>query len=362
MCLPVPYLGPIMSDLSARFSAAIDSGETLVAAPVADDPLLEFARSVAAGLSDEPKWLHCRFLYDAEGSRLFEKITEQPEYYLTGTEAGILAERSAEIREITGPVTLVELGSGYSVKTEHLLSAYLENGDSVRYVPVDVSDTALREANSSISENFSDVQFTGIKGTYRSAFPILRQLSPQMVVFLGSSIGNFNPAETTAFWRRIASHLPAGDFFLLGADLEKDVAILEAAYNDAAGCTPAFSKNLFARINRELGADIDLAEIEHVARYNRDWRRIEIYARFHTAQQIYVGPLDLTFEISGGEQILIEISRKYCLPELTSELVSFGFDVKRTFTDEKKWFALLLLQRTAAAVVQRSHHRIADHD
>ncbi len=205
MCLPVPYLGPIMSDLSARFSAAIDSGETLVAAPVADDPLLEFARSVAAGLSDEPKWLHCRFLYNAEGSRLFEKITEQPEYYLTRTEEGILAERSAEIREITGPVSLVELGSGYSVKTEHLLSAYLENGDPVRYVPVDVSDTALREANRSISENFSDVQFTGINGTYRSAFPILKQLSPQMVIFLGSSIGNFNPAETTAFWRRIAS-------------------------------------------------------------------------------------------------------------------------------------------------------------
>jgi L-histidine N-alpha-methyltransferase len=348
-----PYLASLMSDFPARFREAVGAGVTLVEASDTGDTVMTFARSVAVGLSDEPKWLHCRFLYDAEGSRLFEEITEQPEYYPTRTEAAILAQHADEIREITGPRALVELGSGYSVKTEHLLSAYSRHGGKVRYVPVDVSVSALREASRSIGEHFADVQFTGINGTYASAFRVFRQLAPQMVVFLGSTIGNFNEAETTAFWKSVAGHLPVGDFLLLGVDLVKDVGVLEAAYNDTAGVTARFTRNYFARINRELGAEIDLSQIEHVAVWNAERDRMEIFARFNSTQHIRIGPLDESFEIRPGERILIEISRKFRLPELTAELSRFGFEVRRSFTDEKEWFALLLLERIDDAVTRR---------
>ncbi|MGD2216021.1 MAG: L-histidine N(alpha)-methyltransferase [Gemmatimonadales bacterium] len=334
-----------MSDFPTRFKQAVGGGAVLVEATGTSESVQAFARSVAAGLSDEAKWLHYRFLYDAEGSRLFEVITRQPEYYPTRVEAGILAEHADEIQRSTGPVTLVELGSGYSVKTEYLLSAYSRDGANVRYVPVDVSDSALRAASRSIAESFADVDFTGINGTYRSAFPVLRQLSPQMLIFLGSSIGNFNEAEATSFWHSVADHLPAGDFFLLGVDLVKDVDVLEAAYNDAAGVTARFTNNYFARINRELGAALDLSQIEHQATWNPVLERIEIYAHFLSDQQLRVEPLDQTFEIRSGERIMIEISRKHRLPKLQRELAAFGFHLRRVFTDEKKWFALLLLER-----------------
>ncbi|NIN71042.1 MAG: L-histidine N(alpha)-methyltransferase [Gemmatimonadetes bacterium] len=344
-----------MSDFPTRFRQAVGAGAVLVEAPGTGESLQAFARSVAAGLSDDPKWLHYRFLYDAEGSRLFEEITRQPEYYPTRTEAGILADYADEIQRFTGPLTLVELGSGYSVKTEYLLSAYSRDGEPLRYVPVDVSGSALLAASRSIAESFSDVDFTGINGTYRSAFPVLRQLSPQMLVFLGSSIGNFNEAETTSFWRSVTDHLPAGDFFLLGVDLVKDVDVMEAAYNDAAGVTARFTNNYFGRINRELGAALDLSQIEHNAIWNPALERIEIYARFNSDQQLYVEPLDQVFEIRSGERIMIEISRKHRLPKLQRELTSFGFELKRVFTDEKKWFALLLLERTDDTLIHAAY-------
>ncbi len=342
------------SDFLGRFREAVGSGATLVDAPGARDTVLTFARSVVAGLSDSPKWLHCRFLYDSEGSRLFEQITEQPEYYPTRTEAAILAKHAKDIRAITGPRTLVELGSGYSVKTEHLLNAFVDDENALLYVPIDVSDTALRAASKTITENFADVRFTGINGTYGSALPILRQLSPQLVVFLGSTIGNFNPAELTAFWRNVAGHLPAGDFFLLGVDLVKDIEVLEAAYNDAADVTARFTKNYFARMNRELDSGIDLDRVEHVAVWNPDLERMEISLRFTTGQRIRVGPLDEELEVEAGEQILIEISRKFRLPQLSEDLVTHGFEVRQTFTDDKEWFALLLLQRMDDAVLRRA--------
>jgi L-histidine N-alpha-methyltransferase len=334
-----------MSDFPARFRDAVGSGAMLVEAPGAGDTFSSFARSVAAGLGDDPKWLHCRFLYDAEGSRLFEQITEQPEYYPTRTEAMVLQRHAEEIRDLTGPRTLIELGSGYSVKTEYLLSAYSRDVETVHYVPVDVSISALRAASESIDENFDDVLFTGINGTYSSAFPVFRQLSPQLVIFLGSTIGNFNEAESTAFWRSVAGHLPIGDYFLLGVDLVKDVDILEAAYNDAAGVTARFTKNYCARLNRELGSRIDISKVQHVAVWNPQLERMEISLRFESDQAIYIEPLDETFRVRAGEEVLIEISRKFRLPKLSDDLSRYGFEVRRTFTDDNEWFALLLLER-----------------
>jgi L-histidine N-alpha-methyltransferase len=339
-----------MSDFPARFREAVGSGAAVVEAPGTGDTVMSFARSVAAGLSARPKWLHCRFLYDAEGSRIFEAITEQPEYYPTRTEAAILERHAAEIRELTGPRTLVELGSGYSVKTEHLLSAYSIGNATVHYVPIDVSISALNAANQTIDASFTDVHVTGINGTYGSAFPVLRQLSPQMVIFLGSTIGNFNESESSAFWRSVSDHLPVGDHFLLGVDLVKDAAILEAAYNDAAGHTARFTKNYCTRINHELGSNIDVSQVDHVAVWNPERERMDISLRFNTAQSIYVQPLDEAFEIEAGEEILIEISRKFRHPRLAADLARFGFDVHRTFTDDNELFALLLLERVADVI------------
>ncbi len=332
-----------MPEFTTRVREALDSGTVIVASAAERETEETFAESVVAGLSDDPKWLHCRFLYDAEGSRLFEQITEQPEYYPTRTEAAILERHARDVQAITGPVTLVELGSGYSVKTEHLLRAY--SADDLTYVPLDVSVSALRAASESVAKNFPDVNFTGIHGPYASAFPVLANLSPQMVVFLGSTLGNLNEAEFDAFWSEISDNLPSGDFFLLGVDLVKDIATLEAAYDDPAGITARFTKNYFTRMNRELGSDLDLDVIEHVAAWNPDREAIEIRAHFHEAQTIRVESMDRDFEVAAGESILMEISRKFRLERLQTELQRFGLQTRRAFTDEREWFGMLLLER-----------------
>lgn len=311
----------------------------------AADTALDFARSVIVGLSDRPRWLPCRFLYDERGSRLFECICETPEYYLTRTEAAILEASAASIRDLTGPVTLVELGSGNARKTGYLLAAYADSSPATQYVPVDVSETALRQATRAVAGHHPSVRVRGIHGRYEDALPLLRKLSPAMLLFLGSTIGNLNQTESADFWTKVARDLSPGDFVLLGVDLVKDVRVLDAAYNDAAGYSAEFTRNVFARINRELSADVDLATITHVAHYNDEWRRIEIYARFEADQTIHIRPLDRTVRIGAGERIMTEISRKFVLEDLEEYLTCFGLEVRRAFTDERRWYAILLLQR-----------------
>jgi L-histidine N-alpha-methyltransferase len=306
---------------------------------------LDFAEAVALGLSDTPRWLPSRFLYDARGSALFEQICELPEYYPTRTETAILRDLAPRLRALTGPVTLVELGSGSSVKTDHLLAAYARNGDRVRYVPVDVSASILRVAAERIEETFPSVNVASVHGDYEHAFPLLAAYAPTMLLFLGSTIGNFNHAESVAFWRRVAAAIPAGSWVLLGVDLVKDPAVLEAAYNDAQGVTAEFTRNLFARMNRELEAGIELDAIEHVARWNAEWQRMEIGARFRRRQVVRVRPLDRRFVLEPGEQIMTEISRKFVLPRLKSYLECFDFETVHAATDDRRWCAVLLLRK-----------------
>src|SRR5581483_2293509 len=170
-----------------------------------------------------------------------------------------------------------------------------------------------------------------------------------MLVFLGSTIGNFNQSESLEFWHRVSQALRPGDFVLLGADLVKDEDVLNAAYNDAAGYSAAFTLNLFARMNRELGADIDLMALRHRARYNAAWQRIEIFAELESAQAIHVRPLEHTIHVEAGERILTEISRTFALPEFSEYLSSFGLETRRVFTDARKWFGVLLLERVPDA-------------
>lgn len=316
------------------------------------DLVREFARSVARGLSERPRRLECRFLYDALGSEIYERITRQPEYYPTRTEAAILARCAPRIREIAGPSALVELGSGSSAKTDHLLRAWVAAGREACYVPVDVSGTALRRASDAIAARHPTVRVLGLNSTYEEAFPLLADLSPLTLVFLGSTVGNLDEEESTAFFRRVAGSLSEGDFFLLGADLVKDAGVLEAAYDDRAGVTAAFTRNLFARMNRELGCALDLAAIEHVARWRPERSRIEIHARFARRQTIRAGDLG-SFDIAAGEEILVEISRKFVLPELREELAACGLRTQEVFTDERGWFALLMLKKSGGPPSKR---------
>jgi L-histidine N-alpha-methyltransferase len=276
---------------------------------------------------------------------LFEAITAQPEYYPTRTEASILEQYASDMPALTGPVSLIELGSGSSVKTDHVMRAYQDVQD-VAYVPVDVSRAAINQAADRLEREFPHVHVNGVVGTYEDAFPLIQDHSPAMVLFLGSTLGNFNQTESLMFWRRVARGLQPGDFFLLGVDLVKDPAVLEAAYNDAAGVTARFTTNLFARINRELGAGLDLEALEHVARYNESWQRMEMSTRFHHDQVFHVDPLPVDIEIRAGEQVMIEISRKFQLPNLQTFLACHGLETVASFTDEREWFGELLLRKT----------------
>jgi L-histidine N-alpha-methyltransferase len=306
---------------------------------------LEFAREVAAGLSDVPRWLPSRFLYDARGSALFDQICELPEYYPTRTESAILAAHADAVAEITGPVTLLELGSGSAVKTDHLLRAYAARTRSVAYVSVDVSEAALAAAAGRIIAQHPAVSVTGVVGRYEEACRLFPRYSPCVVLFLGSTIGNLNHAESLAFWERVARHLAPGDFFLLGVDLVKDPVVLERAYNDAAGVSAAFTKNVFRRMNVELDAGLDLDAIEHVARYDPAWERIEISARFRETQTVRIAPLATTIDIAAGEMVMTEVSRKFEVERLKQYLACFGLVTRAVYTDPRRWFGVLLLQR-----------------
>jgi iron(II)-dependent oxidoreductase len=304
-----------------------------------------FAQSIARGLGDSPRWLSCRYLYDAEGSALFEDITRQPEYYLTRTEDALLAAHASRLRARAGASTVVELGSGSSTKTRHLLRAWTARGQRARYVPVDISRDMLEASCRALEADFPTLEVRALAGTYEQAFARLREFSPLVLLFLGSSLGNFDRTDTAAFLQRVADGLSPGDHLLLGLDLVKDPAVLEAAYNDAAGVSAAFTRNLFARMNRELGTRLDLDAIEHVAYWNEGRERIDIFARFTRPAVIELPEVDRSFRLAAGEMVLTEVSRKFRIPEMTAAAARHGFETVETITDPAQAFALLLLRR-----------------
>ena len=306
-----------------------------------------FAISIAQGLSHHPRRLSCRYLYDAEGSELFERITEQPEYYLTSAEAALLATHADAIRALVGPTTLVELGSGTSAKTRHLIDAWTRRDPASRYVAVDICAPVVESSCDALGSEYPGLDVRGIAGSYEQAMPWLAALSPLVLAFLGSTIGNFDDAEMDDFLGRTASSLRPGDHLLLGIDLVKDVAALEAAYDDAAGVTAQFTRNLFARMNRELGTELDLDAIEHVAHYNERKERIDIFARFTRQMTLRLPSLGQSFRIAAGEVIQTEISRKFRPHEMALHAARHGFEWVQTFTDEGGRFASLLLRREA---------------
>ena len=317
-----------------------------------------FAQSIALGLSTQPRRLSCRYLYDDRGSDLFDQITDQPEYYLTSAEAALLAKHANEICALTGADTLVELGSGTSTKTRHLLDAWTRRADA-SYVAVDICPGIVAQSCEALAAAYPGLEVRGIAGSYEQAMPRLGMFSPLTVAFLGSTIGNLDEPELAAFLDELAAGLSSGDHFLLGIDLVKDIATLEAAYNDRAGVTAEFTKNLFVRMNRELGTTLDVDQIDHVAYYNQDCERIDIFARFNEETILELDQLGRRFRIAAGEMVQTEISRKFRIPEMIDRLGRHGFSFVQSFTDDDERFALIVARKRALRAVHAETRRRA---
>jgi L-histidine N-alpha-methyltransferase len=303
-----------------------------------------------AGLTATPKALPPKWFYDAQGSALFEKITELPEYYPTRAERAILQAAAADIARLTGAATLVELGSGSSDKTRLLLSALRAAGTLRQYVPVDVSESALTLAGDALAADYPGLAVHAVVADFENYLGVPAREDagdasaggPRLIAFLGSTIGNMVPDERAVFLRRVRALMRPGDRFLLGTDLVKDPAVLVAAYDDAAGVTAAFNKNVLAVLNAELGADFDLDAFEHVALWDSEREWIEMRLRAASAQTVRVGGLELTVEFAGGEEMRTEVSAKFHRDGVRAELAAAGLALESWWTDPAGQFGLSL--------------------
>ena len=298
-----------------------------------------------AGLTATPKSLPPKWFYDAQGSELFEKITELPEYYPTRAERSILRAVAAEIAAATQAATLIELGAGSSEKTRLLLSALQREGTLRGYVPVDVSESALRAAGGALTAEYPGLIVRPVVADFGADLGIPAATDGEvtrLVAFLGSTIGNMVPAERAVFLRRVREQLTAGDTFLLGTDLVKDPAVLVPAYDDAAGVTAAFNKNVLAVLNAELGADFDLDAFDHVAVWDAGHEWIEMRLRAASAQTVRVRDLGLTVSFAAGEEMRTEVSAKFREAGVRAELAAAGLEMRSWWTDPAGQFGLSL--------------------
>ncbi|MFD5101541.1 L-histidine N(alpha)-methyltransferase [Streptomyces albidochromogenes] len=294
---------------------------------------------VLHGLTRTPKVLPPKWFYDARGSELFEEITRLPEYYPTRAEREILIARAPGIAAATRARTLVELGSGSSEKTRHLLDALpaLES-----YVPVDVSESALTAAASSLLEERPALSVHALIADFTRGLALPGTPGPRLVAFLGGTIGNLLPDERAVFLKSVRSLLAPGDALLMGTDLVKDEATLVAAYDDAQGVTAAFNKNVLSVIDRELGADFDPDDFEHVAVWDREREWIEMRLRARTALTVKIPELDIAVCFEAGEEIRTEVSAKFRQGGVRRELGAAGLELREWWTDGAGRFALSL--------------------
>ena len=311
----------------------------------ADAAATALRRDVRDGLTGSPKSLPPKWFYDAVGSDLFDQITRLPEYYPTRAEAEILRARAAEITAASGADTLVELGSGTSEKTRILLDAMRDGGSLRRFIPFDVDASVLTSAGEAVSAEYPGVDVDAVCGDFEEHLGKIPPGGRRLVVFLGSTIGNLTPGPRADFLAALADTLAPGDTLLLGADLVKDVGRLERAYDDAAGVTAKFNLNVLSVVNRELDANFDLAAFEHVARWNPDEERIEMWLRARTEQHVRIGALDLDVDFAAGEEMLTEVSSKFRPEKVTAELASAGLRRTHWWTDPAGDFGLSLSSR-----------------
>ncbi len=297
---------------------------------------------VRRGLTSTPKWLPPKWFYDERGSELFEAITRLAEYYPTRREREILEREAATIAAIARADTLVELGSGTSEKTRLLLDAWAASGRLRRFVPFDVSEATLRRASAAVAAEYPGVEVHAVVGDFERHMDLLPGGGRRCVAFLGGTIGNLVPAERATFLAGLRSTLAAGDSLLLGTDLVKDPTRLVAAYDDAAGVTAEFNRNVLLVIDRVLDADLDPAGFAHVALWDPDQEWIEMRLRSVGAQVGVVGALDLAVALADGEEIRTEVSAKFRRAGVEGELAAAGFGLEQWWTDAQQDFALSL--------------------
>ncbi len=304
-----------------------------------------FLDEIRRGLTARPKTLSPVWFYDTAGSKLFEAITLQPEYYPTETERAILrANAQAIIDNVATPARVAELGAGSSSKTRVLLEALLERQSDVTFAPIDVSAEALRLTRETLEHDYPSVHVEGIEGRNRVAIQKLDWTSPEpwLVLFLGSSIGNLEPEYAQTWLREVCAPMRSGDALVLGIDCAKDKETLERAYNDAAGVTARFNLNLLDRMNREVHANFDRQAFGHKAIYNTDKNRIEMHLKSLKDQVVHIpGAGDITF--AKGETIHTENSYKYTEKMVRELLEAAGLRERARYMDERGWFTVLVL-------------------
>ena len=305
-----------------------------------------FADDVKLGLTSPKKFLLPKYFYDNAGSDLFEKICETPEYYVTRTETGIIKQNSEDIAGYNfNKKILVELGSGSSQKTRYLLKSFINNYYGLKYIPVDVSEILIT-SSLELLEEFDNLKIDGIHSEYEKGLLIAGEVikEPKMILFLGSSIGNFNLHDALEFIKLTASIMSANDSFLIGFDMVKDINVLDAAYNDKDGITAQFNLNLLKRINNELNGEFDLSKFRHKAFYNADDSRIEMHLVSLAEQDIFIHEIREKIHFDEGETIHTENSYKFT-DEMINKLASdAGLAIEKVWKDEKDYFALCLMR------------------
>lgn len=314
----------------------------------------EFELDVLAGLASPQKFIHFKYFYDDLGSDLFDQICRQPEYYPTRTEAAILRQFAPKIADLvqSDEVSVVELGSGSGIKTRILIREMVARKSRLCYFPIDISQKSLQENSAMLRSEFPEIEVVDVAKDYvhgvREVNTIISGSEaglPQtkLFLFLGSSIGNFEPRQVVSFLRTIKGNMQPGDLFLVGFDLHKDKRILDAAYNDKNGITARFNLNLLERINAELQGQFDLSKFSHIAHYNEQMRRVEMHLLSNEDQHVYIGALGRSFRFREGESIHTENSYKFELDQIKKIADESGFSMKEFFTDVDTWFGLALL-------------------
>lgn len=318
------------------------NGFTLDVHLTGQDLARTLAVDVRTGLATSPKELPPKWFYDAEGSRLFEQITRLPEYYPTRREKEILAARAGQIAALTGADTLVELGSGTSEKTRWLLDALRSAGSLRRFVPFDVDEVTLQQASAQVVAEYPTLDVHAVCGDFERHLNLLPGGGRRLVAFLGGTVGNLRPEGRKALFTDLRAGFGGGDALLLGTDLVKDPARLVAAYDDAAGVTATFNRNVLRVVDDALDADFDPTAFDHLARFDPDEQWIEMHLVARHDMRVRVGALDLDVRFAAGEAMRTEISAKFTRDKVASELADAGLALRHWWTDQDGDYALSL--------------------
>jgi len=306
-----------------------------------------FAQELSYSFNQKQKSINPKFFYDEKGSYLFKKICTLPEYYISRTEVALLRQLEEKLpNHLNGNFRLVELGSGSSTKTRTLIDILEKSQKHIEYFPIDISDI-LRDSCKELHNDYKNLCITGIIDDYEPALELVKNYDDKnnLIVFLGSSFGNYDPKAGLRFLQKINSLMKSGDLFLLGLDLTKDETVLEKAYNDSQGITAQFNLNVLSRINSELDANFDINKFVHHAVYNKNQNRIEMYLRSLEKQIVNIPKADLVLEIKKDELIHTENSFKFTISQIKEMSALSNFQIQDIWCDEKRYFGLVLLSK-----------------